>query len=300
MERDGPGRRREIIHGATPAFHSERLDGFGGDPLPRAGIVPVARERHGHLPRPENLHHLGEDPVEVIDGVVGAADALVAGVAEAVFGGDVDGGVTVAVNAVHGVAAGVEREVANGDGVRVYVTDPAIILAVQYGGRVVTCGEHVPRMRAHFRGHNRSFSITEISGQFLFQVKNLFLEARMGKRLSFGENKVATCISTLRQPQPDVPGQLDHRTDGFQQLGGPTRLDNDLGGVHKQTRLRQNIGVEKPVADGGDDGALHGVQHRLQGFKIEEAEAGHCGGRIVAGEVELQPLFESFEPGNGH
>lgn len=109
MEDDRPG-FRELVCVTAPALHTQWLQG-SGDPCPR--IAAGTRDRHWHGSRAEDLADLPQDPDDVVPIVVHRADALVARVAKPVLRRDVDGGVTVAVNAIHRVAARVECEVAD-------------------------------------------------------------------------------------------------------------------------------------------------------------------------------------------
>lgn len=54
----------------------------------------------------------------------------------------------------------------------------------------------MPRMGGHFGGQNGGFSVTKIDGEILFQVKDFFFEARVRKRLSFGEDEATSGVPT--------------------------------------------------------------------------------------------------------
>nr|GMD79605.1 hypothetical protein Iba_chr13dCG5550 [Ipomoea batatas] len=244
LEHYGPG-GRELIHGATPASHSHPLHGLGyGGPR----LVGGGRDRHGHRPRPENLHHLPQHLGNVTAIIV--THALEARVAEPVLRGHVDGGVTLAVDAIHGVAAGIKREIAN-CGIRVYLPDSGEVRHVSPDGglagreevageeevelghanfdgvrdiiiiyvhipRIIGGGEDMPRMRGELRVHEGGFGVTKMSGQLLFQVQNLFLETGVRVRLGFRENEVATGVPTMGCGEAQSGCKVDQRTDGFQ------------------------------------------------------------------------------------
>lgn len=238
-----------------------------------------ARGRHGHCRRPEDLDDLLQHPNDFFAVVVDRPDALEARVAVAVFRGHVDRGVAIAVDPVHGVAAGVECEVADqspgvnlgnprelrhlfAGGIAVLVVAGTaeevagevavelghadfegvqiVVVAVSettrrvLGGR----GEHVPGVRGGLGGHDGGLAVAESSRERLFQVNDLVLEVGVGKRLSSGEDKVPAGVATGGEGEAEIERRVaEEGRDGFEELGGPTGLDDDLGRVDEEAGL---------------------------------------------------------------
>lgn len=217
LENDGTS-GGELIHRESPAFESQWIHSTRHL---RPDFTAVTRRRNRNRRRLENLNCFlqGLDNVDVV--IVNGADALEASVAVTVFRCDVDRGVTIAVDSVHGVTARIEREVTN-ESARVYVVDPrqprhlfsrqiprfaipglfeesARQMAVELRhtnfernvrisvptAMVILIGscEDMPRIRRVLRRHNGGFSVNKIVREILLDVNHFFFEISMRKRL---------------------------------------------------------------------------------------------------------------------
>ncbi|KAF5465588.1 hypothetical protein F2P56_015578 [Juglans regia] len=102
---------------------------------------------------------------------------------------------------------------------------------------LITSSENVPRMGADFGRHNRGFSIAKIAREALFQIYNFFLEAGVGKGLCHGKDKTTPSVAAGAKSEAKVASFVKQWTDGFEELGGPTGLDDDLCGVDEEAGL---------------------------------------------------------------
>lgn len=157
-------------------------------------------------------------------------------------------------------------------------------------------GVDVPLVARRMGRKSPRLSIAERIGEVLLEEENLFLEASMRGRLRGREYKAAARVFAAVQHQTERGRMLKKERDGEEEAGGAARLDDEFVWVDKEARLRQHVGVESSIADGGDDDALDCGEDLIEGLDVEAAEAEG----VVVGEVELESFFEAFEAGGGH
>jgi len=277
-------------------YHVVAVVCLGFKLLPPRRCMATATEdgdSHGELRRAK----APEDPLD--DVAIGQsrsvhAHNLIAGVAEAVLRGHMDGGESSSMDGVHGVATGLKVEVADlhlRDDVRdarelchlLSTGNVAISMSLEEDrGFLLVQASH-----AHLQGDHRFLRLFggivdvpllarlgRISNHISIATRlqatkvavediNFLREAPVGSRLCAGEDEHPTRVLHSSERHAQLLSKLKNPWNGEQEHGSPTGLDHNLLRVDKQARLREHVRVEVLVGELGHNGAPCEIKNRV-------------------------------------
>mmetsp|Transcript_16627 Transcript_16627/g.27260 ORF Transcript_16627/g.27260 Transcript_16627/m.27260 type:complete len:338 (+) Transcript_16627:46-1059(+) len=262
----------------------------------------------------EDVEGVGEDGGVVLGDEVG----LVRHEAEASLGGDVDGGVGVVKVAVHAVATRGE-EVLLDERVGEDLGDASVdgdllgigldgVVALEEGGhgRGVEIAHHdLDGLLAGRKGVGTSDvdmpvvasegaeDMGRAVGEELVEGVDLSLEAAVGVVLTVGPAVVLAREDDAVKLEFELRGILEEFGQTGEETGGAAGLDHELGRVHKQTRLGEDVRVKVLVAVAAED---DGLDERQELVPLLALDIAHAVGPVGVGlELDRETLLWSFK-----